>query len=1072
MIIYTYALDMVPGGKVTDVVLNQYDSDFELNFELYARKGEFSIEEGTTVAIRGTKADGTGYSVDSTLNEDGTVTVQGDIQITAVAGRGTYELTLYSEEGEELNTANFYILTERAALDRDTVPSENKIRELYEVEDRIDEILEANEHYEEYLANIGIVSQMATEALNTANNVDNHMASLDSQMQALAAAMQDVSIDPDDLGLEQDPDTFYVYPTYKGIRSENGIPLASGGGSGGGGGEVVSAVLTVENTTGWLSKTVATGGACVLTFSWSSIEDEMPTGDGNIRIVVNDVVKTTYQIQQGNVSVDVSGYLTAGTNKVKVRISDTYDQGKTTTFNITLVSLSITSAFSAADVYTAAFTFPYVPVGAVSKTVYFVVDGQTIGTIETAVSNRQLTYTIPAQTHGAHSLRVYFEAEINNETVQSNELYYEFMFVDTASQVPIIASSFNIASMPQYSTVPLSFTVYTPNSLTSEITIKANGTVVSTQTVDRTEQSFSYKANSSGTLVFQITTGNVTKTIVMTITESEIDVEAETESLVLHLSSQGRSNNEEHPDTWKYGSGAGAVECSFSGFNFAADGWQKDSDGMTILRVSGDARLTIPYKPFASDFRTSGKTIELEFATRNVLDYDATILSCMSGGRGISVTAQKATLKSEQSEISTQYKEDEHVRISFVAEKRAENRLMYIYINGIASGVVQYPADDDFSQVTPVDISVGSSDCTIDLYCIRVYDNDLTRHQVVNNWIADTQDGTDMLDRYNHNDVYDAYGNVVISKLPTDLPYLIIECQELPQYKGDKKTCSGTFVNVLYPSKGFTFSGAQIDVQGTSSQYYPRKNYKIKFKDGFVTPTGTVSKYAMNADAIPTNTFCFKADVASSEGANNVELVRLYNDACPYRTPAQMENSKVRQGIDGFPIVIFWADTNSGTTSFIGKYNFNNDKSTEGVFGLASPDESWEIKNNTSDRVVWKSADFTGNDWLNDFEARFPDTDPPYEDPSQLAEFAAWVVSTDTTAATGDTLAEPATYEGTTYTSDTAAYRLAKFRAEAVKYMEMESALFMYLFTELFLMVDSRAKNAFPSFIGSEVVGT
>lgn len=1071
MIIYTYALDMVPGGKVTDVVLNQYDSDFELNFELYARKGEFYIEEGTTVAIRGTKADGTGYSVDSTLNEDGTVTVQGDIQITAVAGRGTYELTLYSEEGEELNTANFYILTERAALDRDTVPSENKIRELYEVEDRIDEILEANEHYEEYLANIGIVSQMATEALNTANNVDNHMASLDSQMQALAAAMQDVSIDPDDLGLEQDPDTFYVYPTYKGIRSENGIPLASGGGSGGGGGEVVSAVLTVENTTGWLSKTVATGGACVLTFSWSSIEDEMPTGDGNIRIVVNDVVKTTYQIQQGNVSVDVSGYLTAGTNKVKVRISDTYDQGKTTTFNITLVSLSITSAFSAADVYTAAFTFPYVPVGAVSKTVYFVVDGQTIGTIETAVSNRQLTYTIPAQTHGAHSLRVYFEAEINNETVQSNELYYEFMFVDTASQVPIIASSFNITSMPQYSTVPLSFTVYTPNSLTSDVTIKANGAVVSTQTVDRTEQSFSYKANNFGVLTFTITTGLVAKTISMTITESEIDIEAETESLVLHLSSQGRSNNEEHPDTWTYGSGASAIECSFSGFNFTADGWQKDSDGITLLRVSGDARLTIPYKPFASDFRTSGKTIELEFATRNVLNYDATILSCMSGGRGISVTAQKATLTSEQSEISTQYKEDEHVRISFVAEKRAENRLLYIYINGIASGVVQYPVDDDFSQVTPVNISVGSNDCTIDLYCIRVYDNDLTRHQVVNNWISDTQEGAAMLERYTHNDVYDAYGNVVISKLPTDLPYLIIECPELPQYKGDKKTCSGTFVNVLYPSKGFSFTGAQIDVQGTSSQYYPRKNYKVKFKNGFVTPTGTISKYAMNTDAIPTNTFCFKADVASSEGANNVELVRLYNDACPYRTQAQVENSKVRQGIDGFPIVIFWANTNTGTTSFIGKYNFNNDKSTEGVFGLASPDESWEVKNNTSDRVVWKSADFTGNDWLNDFEARFPDTDPPYEDPSQLAEFAAWAASTDTTAATGAELENPVTYEGTTYTIDTAAYRLAKFKAEAGDYMEMDSALFMYLFTELFLMVDSRAKNAFPSFIGSEVVG-
>lgn len=50
-----------------------------------------------------------------------------------------------------------------------------------------------------------------------------------------------------------------------------------------------------------------------------------------------------------------------------------------------------------------------------------------------------------------------------------------------------------------------------------------------------------------------------------------------------------------------------------------------------------------------------------------------------------------------------------------------------------------------------------------------------------------------------------------------------------------------------------------------------------------MTSTGeTVSKFAMRDDSIPTKTFTFKADVASSEGANNVELARLYNDTCPY----------------------------------------------------------------------------------------------------------------------------------------------------------------------------------------------
>ena len=259
----------------------------------------------------------------------------------------------------------------------------------------------------------------------------------------------------------------------------------------------------------------------------------------------------------------------------------------------------------------------------------------------------------------------------------------------------------------------------------------------------------------------------------------------------------------------------------------------------------------------------------------------------------------------------------------------------------------------------------------------------------------------------------------------------------------------------------FTFENAQFDVQGTSSQYYKRKNYKAKFKNGFVMANGTrAGAYAVSTGGIPTDTFCFKADVASSEGANNVELARLYNDSCPYRTPAQVEDGRIRQGIDGFPMVIFW---NNGTdTIFLGKYNFNYDKGTEEVFGFSGEDESWEVLNNTSDRVLWKSDDYSGEDWLNDFEARFPDG---CTDPAQLAEFAAWIRGTDTAAVTGQFI-EPVTIDGVEYTRDVEAYRLAKFRAGLPSLCEVDSAVFYYLFTELFLMVDSRAKNMFPSFIG------
>jgi len=88
--------------------------------------------------------------------------------------------------------------------------------------------------------------------------------------------------------------------------------------------------------------------------------------------------------------------------------------------------------------------------------------------------------------------------------------------------------------------------------------------------------------------------------------------------------------------------------------------------------------------------------------------------------------------------VSSQYKEEEHIRIAFTVEKKNESRLVFMYINGVLCNAIQYPSDDSFRQPVPANITIGSKDATTDIYCIRVYDNNLTMKQVVNNWIADT----------------------------------------------------------------------------------------------------------------------------------------------------------------------------------------------------------------------------------------------------------------------------------------------------------------------------------------------
>lgn len=189
------------------------------------------------------------------------------------------------------------------------------------------------------------------------------------------------------------------------------------------------------------------------------------------------------------------------------------------------------------------------------------------------------------------------------------------------------------------------------------------------------------------------------------------------------------------------------------------------------------------------------------------------------------------------------------------------------------------------------------------------------------------------------------------------------------------------------------------------------------------------------------------------------------------------------------------------------KYNFNLPKRAPAPYGYSGNMESWEFQNNTSNLMLFKSDFFdesiytdpttgdTKERWRFDYEARFPSDE--WINYAKLQELQSFIYSTYRAGATGNALANPVTYPSTkteivevvdpetgaisyeektykvdvTYTTDTADYRLAKFRAEFGNYAEVDSFIFYYIFTELFLMVDSRAKNLFIGFSGSDTTG-
>ena len=303
--------------------------------------------------------------------------------------------------------------------------------------------------------------------------------------------------------LEFDTEEGLLYLTSGGERISDGIKVATSGGGGDGGGEGNNAVLTLRNTSGWIYKTLSEGAACAISFAWSSLEDGMETGPGVLRITVNNTVKHTGQIVQGDVPMDISGYLSPGSNTVKVNVAGVYGNSRTITYNLTVVALSMTSAFDAATAYTGEIAYTYTPTGSALKTVYCLLDRKEIGTQTVTTSGRQQPFTIPAQSHGSHTFEVYFTAEVDGETVESNHLYYDLICYEAGNTTPIIATSYRETTTEQFQSLAIPYVVYDPANLTASIVL-SDGKTSTPLTVGRTEQVWAYRPNDAGKLTLSI----------------------------------------------------------------------------------------------------------------------------------------------------------------------------------------------------------------------------------------------------------------------------------------------------------------------------------------------------------------------------------------------------------------------------------------------------------------------------------------------------------------------------------------------------------------------------------------
>lgn len=759
-------------------------------------------------------------------------------------------------------------------------------------------------------------------------------------------------------------------------------------------------------------------------------------------------LKAKYRYGQ-TVSLNVDKYLSEGTNTVIISIVGESTLAATSaSVTYQVVNLQLSSSYDISQSYnlqanpSAVAEIPFTVSGYGTKIVEWYLDGvqiakeASIDEVTGTSASRTKIISLANLSQGHHSVQMRAYTVIDGETFHSDTLYRDVMVYTGVNTNPIIALSASLpASMgivkgdltlegaTQYIPYIIGFAVYNPMGAAVDVTVAVDGKTQATVTAESgVVNSFSYVATAPGSKTITFTAGATVRGASLLVEESENTLEEITDALELDLQAVGKTNRSADRDQWAYG----RYSTVFNGFQWnALSGW---NDGALVMGEGNSIDVSIA--PLASDATTTGKTMEFEFSTTGVSNDDAIVCDLRdSSGTGILITASKVSLISSGGKVlSSPFKSGENIRVGFVINKDAgvtNKGLAFIYINGIASGAVNFAETDNFMSSATLHIA-GSDEAGVALRSLRFYNAALTDEQMLNNYILYRRSVDEMMAVYDRNDIYEEGSeNFSMDKLANQLPVMIITgdipALEETTDKNKSIVVDVEYINYQNPELSFTMKNAHMQPQGTSSMGYPKKNFRLYTQKRDDTKVfdheGKEIEsrlYSFKEGAIPVNCWCMKADYAESSSTHNTAIARLWNDVMKNmkvddeyvcRTHAQqaaIDNGyqyDVRTTVDGFPIIMAYRLTTTSDLVFIGKYNFNNDKETENVFGFKdipgfdnSRMQCWEVLNNGNHLALFQDTANFDTEWKDAFESRYPDTKTP--NTADLKAFATWLTTT------------------------------------------------------------------------------
>ena len=749
---------------------------------------------------------------------------------------------------------------------------------------------------------------------------------------------------------------------------------------------------------------------------------DVDTQPGYARVSMNgtQITALNMTLQPGSTenSLDLGPYLTQENNTVKLEIGNQHGKSRSWTFNIRALEivLYLDNSYVESLVRQSDWRLR-VGCRGVSANVHLLIDGREVAT--STVTNSTYDFPVDASdtlAAGPHKIEIYADNStygLRSETITTS-------FIKAGLSMPSICvgkdadrhvTLYGTASIPYFFYYP-----YAPAGSTATVNFEIRSTS-GTVLADGGHQTIAIKNDGTsglqewrvtlgdnqylqlGEIVVAVILGGVEDTHKIEVADAGVTLEPASECKV-YLSAAGRTNADSDAETWhsEYnGETTATVERSANFKLVGENGFGQDR----YLIKSGKSIRLAGYYPFAQDFgvnaasaaNRTGKTFEFEFKTVNCTNSDAKIIECLNNGVGFVIYANRVELHSAAGILETRYSDEEKVRVGFCIDGttthcvnklvdgtvESDANIAYIYVNGVIVRMINYDTAT-WRQPTAQNIVIGSPDCDIELYTVRIYDKSLNYQQMLNNFAFDTPELEEKIAIAKRNNVLDSTNAVdfakVLAALP-NTPYKIWEIDRMPTGKKDWVKANTQFVNPTWtPEDGnacASFDCLQHDMalDGTSSLSYPDpyKNWADKYNGTWTIHLGetdlVITKYSITvgvADA--EKQFVDKVNFASSEGISNILAMNAYqkillNAAAQYPgllTPQQAKQQAegkaitFRHSLSGFPEIGWLRTYNNGTPTvrFLSLFNFINNKYSPSIFGMdnSGDAEVWEVDDN------------------------------------------------------------------------------------------------------------------------------